>query len=78
MKDKVIKEITDKLANDKQLSINQSEAITASIFRFIKDNVESGEYKVISLMHLGKFIPNKRGLKLKNNNEISKELKTDS
>ncbi len=80
--DGIIKE----LALKKGYSLNKANILTSSIFRSIKDEIQSGNLKVISIINLGKFKLTKKGKNYKNrkfktkelNEEISKESKTNS
>lgn len=40
-----------------ELSKTEIELIGRSQFRYIRDTIQSGEYKTLNIKHLGKFVP---------------------
>ena len=58
MEPKTLDDIIRIIAKEQDLKIPQVEHIIDSQFRFINNIIESGEDKIISLIHLGKFAPN--------------------
>jgi hypothetical protein len=55
---KTLELIIREIAEKHNLTIPQVEHIIDSQFRFINNQIESEEYKTVSVMYLGKFTPN--------------------
>jgi hypothetical protein len=55
-------EFYEELATKYNLSYDQIERISRSEFRWLMENIQSGEFKIIKLKKIGKFVPNKVGI----------------
>lgn len=58
--------LIETLAKDNNLTKVEVERVIDSIFRTIRNEIESNEFNVINICKLGKFKPNVGGIKLKN------------
>jgi nucleoid DNA-binding protein len=78
--DDTIEEIIRELAIKNGYSINKARRLTKSIFKAIKDELESGNLNVVNVMNMGKFKLTRSSQKYKQRKyeKLSQTTKTDS